>query len=190
MKTPFLIVTFLITSCFGAVAQDKKSLEIAAAKMYRNTVEANATAMVDDMYPKYFETTPKQTFIDATKKMDNPNFKMTVISTPSNLEYGVIKKIDAGSYCVIKHDLLMKIAFKTILPPGEIENMTASFKTNLKASEVVYKPADNSFLIKKKEEVIAVADKLTNNQWKFIKKDHIAIMDKLLDKKVVKALGI
>ncbi|KGO92390.1 hypothetical protein [Flavobacterium subsaxonicum] len=190
MKTPLLIVAFVMATCFNAIAQDKKSLETQTAKMYQNTVDANYTEMVEDMYPKYFDIAPKEQLVEAYKKTDNPNYKMDIIYTMPNFEYGPIKKVGEGSYCIIKHDLRMKMTFKTILPAGEEEKLKESFKTNLQANSVVYNPKDNSFTITKRDEVIAVADKLTKNQWKFVKKGPTSLMEKLLDKKVVKALGL
>jgi hypothetical protein len=190
MKIPFLLIAFVIATCFTAAAQDKKSLELSAAKMYQNTVDANYVAMVEDMYPKYYEIAPKDQLVEAYKKTDNPNYKMSIVYTLPKFEYGPIKQIGDGSYCIIKHNLLMKMAFKTILPAGEEEKLKESFKTSLQASEVVFNAKDNSFIITKREEVIAVADKLTKNQWKFIKKGPTTLMEKLLDKKVVKGLGL
>lgn len=191
MKTPFLIVAFLLASCFVAVAQDKQALETGMTKMYKNTVEANYDGMIEDTYPKIFEIAPKEKLREALQNMMNGDgYTMTVINTPPNFEYGPIKKIGEGSYCIVKHNLLMKMAFKSPISDEEKKTMTENFKTALQASEVTFDQKSNSFTINKRADVVAVANKLTNNQWKFINRGPTPLMEKLLDASVVKELGL
>lgn len=190
MKYFFAIALLLVTG-FSSTAQDKKALEASITKMYQVTVDADFETLMDYTYPKIFEIAPREQLMQAMKGMLNgPEFNVTVLTTPPNFEYGPIKKIGGGSYCVVQHDLLMKMAFKEPVNDEGQKAMIESFKTTLKASMVTFDAKENAFTVKKRTEVIAVADKLTNNQWKFLNTGADALMEKMLGKEVVNQLGL
>ena len=191
MKKPALLVLFLIVSCFTVKAQDKTALQTAAAKMYTNTVSGNYDALINDTYPKIFEVVPKDKMLEGLKAMLNGDgYTMAIVNTPANFEYGPIKKIGAGSYCIIKHDLLMKMTFKDPLSAEESKGMIDNLKKAMQTEEVTFDAKSNSFTMKKRADVIAVSDKLTNNQWKFLNRAGKGLMAKVFEPEVIKQLGL
>ena len=76
-------------------------------------------------------------------------------------------------------------------PMAEAESMVEIFKSSMNAEKVTYDKASNSFRIETRSTLIAVADDLTKNQWKFLNKDkENKMFSMLFDAKIVKALGL
>ena len=191
MKKIFLIIAFVFAACFSAVAQDKTSLDAAAQQLYINTVAGNYEAVANSTYPKIFEIIPKDKMMEALKSMlKGDGYSMLMLKTDPKFEYGPIKKIDEGTYCMIKHDLLMKMTFATPLGAEEGKTMTQNFKNAMQTEDVTFDAASNSFTMKKRVDVIAVADKSTGNKWKFLNKSGNKLMAKVFDEKVIKQLGL
>jgi hypothetical protein len=71
------------------------------------------------------------------------------------------------------------------------ESMIDIFKSSMEADKVTYDKVTNSFRIELRSTLIAVADDLTKNQWKFLNKDkENRMFSMLFDEKIVKALGL
>jgi len=191
MKNSFFIIAFIITNSFSAVAQDKKSLEAGALQMYRDKVSANYDAITNDTYPKVFDIVPKDKMIEALKNMMVGNgYTMTIVNTPPNFVFGKIKKIDGGSYCMVKHDLLVKMTFKDPVSAEDSKEMIQNFKTAMQTEQVTFDAIENSFTMKESADVIAIANKLTANKWKFFNKSGKPLMVKVLGEKVIEQLGL
>jgi hypothetical protein len=181
----------LIISCFTAIAQDKSTLEKNALTMYNNTVNGNYEALIAETYPKIFEVVPKDKMLESLKGMLNGDgYIMDIVDTPPNFEYGPIKKIGDGYYCIINHDLLMKMTFKEYIGTEESKAMIDNFKKAMKTDDVVFNPKYNSFTMKKRADVIAISDALTNNQWMFLNRTGSALMAKIFTEDVRKEMGL
>ena len=73
----------------------------------------------------------------------------------------------------------------------DAESMIEIFKSSMSAEKVTYDKATNSFRIEMRSTLIAVADDLTKNQWKFLNKDkENKMFSMLFDAKILKALGL
>jgi len=73
----------------------------------------------------------------------------------------------------------------------DAESMTDIFKSSMEADKVTYDKLTNTFRIEMRSTLIAVADDLTKNQWKFLNKDkENKMFSMLFDAKILKALGL
>jgi hypothetical protein len=91
---------------------------------------------------------------------------------------------------MVDHDNVMRMTF--VEPMGEDVNMMIDiFKTSMDATEVTFDEATNSFTIKLRATLIAVADEVTNNKWKFLNKDkENRLFAMIFDEETKKALGL
>jgi hypothetical protein len=76
-------------------------------------------------------------------------------------------------------------------PMEDPEMMTGIFKSSMEAEEVTYNKEKNAFRIKMRSTLIAVADELTSNKWKFLNKDkENKLFTMIFDEKVKSELGL
>ncbi|MES2484641.1 MAG: hypothetical protein V4581_01650 [Bacteroidota bacterium] len=189
MKLRLLALTFFLT--LSITAQTQKELETGVAQMYNNTIKGNYEDLLKITYPKLFDIVPKNQMLEVLQNMINGDgYTMIIVDTPPNFVYGPIKKIGGGSYCMIKHDLKMKMIFKAKLTAEEGKQMIETFKAGMQPDEVSFDANENSITLKKRAEVIAVADTLTANNWTFLNRSGSPLMAKIFDAKVMKELGL
>lgn len=191
MKKLF-ITLFIITGClFTASAQDKAALQQGAERIYKNTTQGNYEALLDDTYPKIFNFIPKDQMLKMLQGLlKGDGYVMDVLEAPANFQYGEIKKIGDGSYCIIKHDLLSKMTFTQPVSDAESKELIANLKNAMHTDDVTFNPRSNSFTILSRADLIAVYDSSTGGKWKFMNKGGEKLMDKLFTKEVRSALGI
>ena len=189
MKSLFIAIAFFLTLTLSA--QTQKELETNVTQMYNNTVKGNYESLLELTYPKIFDIVPKAQMLEVLKNMINGDgYTMMIIDTAPNFVYGPIKKIGTGSYCMIKHDLKMKMIFTERLTAEEGKQMIETFKAGMKTDDVNFDATENSITLKKQAEVIAVADALTQNKWMFLNRSGNPLMAKIFDAKVMKELGL
>jgi hypothetical protein len=76
-------------------------------------------------------------------------------------------------------------------PMDDAEAMVDIFKTSMEADKVTYDKLTNTFRIELRATLIAVADELTKNKWKFLNKDkENKMFSMIFNEKIVKALGL
>jgi hypothetical protein len=183
------LILFLFT--LTAAAQTQKELETTVTEMYANTLKGNFPALLDATYPKLFDIVPKDQMLEIlASMMKGEGFTMEILDTPGNFKYGPIKKIAGGTYCMVNHDLKMKMIFEDKLSADDGALMVETFKEGMATDDVTFSEAENAIILKKQADVIAVADALTNNKWTFINKSGGPLMAKIFDPKVVKELGL
>lgn len=185
----------LIIVCFLAVssimAQDMNVLKVEALKAYKAGASMNYDAIFETTYPKVFEIIPKEQMKQMMEQMmETEQFAIKMVETTPNFTFGEIKKIGKKSFCMIDHDNVMRMTF--VEPMGDDVNMMIDiFKTSMDATEVTFDEATNSFTIKLRATLIAVADEVTNNKWKFLNKDkENRLFAMIFDEETQKALGL
>lgn len=190
MKKAILTVLFTFAA-LGLKAQDKASLEKNANLTLEYTIKANYAALMDLTYPKLFELFPKEQMLEMMPKMLNGDgFSITILNAPPNFAFGDIKKVSGGSYVVIKYDTRMKMAFTEPMGDAELEQMMPLFKKSMGTDNITFDRKQNAFYINKRTQMIGAADKLTNNEWRFLNNDNPELLKKLLSADVLKALGL
>lgn len=189
MKQLFFILA--LTFSLTIAAQDRKALETDAARFYKNTTTGKYEALIADTYPKIFELIPKEKMMEGLKAMlKGDGYIMDILEEPANFEFGEIKQINGGSYCIIKHGLVMKMSFIEPLSGIEAKEMLKSLKTSMKTEDVTFNPKFNSFTIKQKADIIAISDSLTKGKWKFLNRAGHGLMVKVLGEEVCRELAL
>ena len=175
--------------CMNAQAPNKALLEQNAQKMMDFTISKNYSALMDLTYPKIFDIVPREQMMEILANMMNGDgFTITLLPTAPNFKFGDIREIDSAYYSVFEHDLAMKMAFTA--PMEDPEMMVGIFKTQLQTDDVTYDKSQNAFTIKKRAQVIAVADASTNGKWAFVNNDGGKLMNMLFPENVIKELGL
>uniref|UniRef100_UPI0040498123 hypothetical protein n=1 Tax=Flavobacterium sp. TaxID=239 RepID=UPI0040498123 len=190
MKKSILLFAFLISATFSVNAQDLASLKVEAKKAYESSANMNYDAIFETTYPKVFNIIPKEQMKEMFEQMmSNEQFTLKLIQVEPNLSFGTIKKIGEQTFCMVDHDNVMEMNF--IAPVEDAETMVELFKSSMEAKEVTYNKESNTFTIKLRSTLIAVADDLTNNNWKFLNKDkENKLFSMIFDEKVKKELGL
>jgi len=195
MRTMFFptILTLILIFLFQTIAvlaQDMASLKTEALKSYKASVNMNFDDIFATTYPKVFDIIPQ----DQMKKMfgqmmENEQFSIKLVEVEPNFSFGEIKKIEGKSFCMVNYNNVMTMKFKQ--PMDDAESMTDIFKSSMEADKVTYDKLTNTFRIEMRSTLIAVADDLTKNQWKFLNKDkENKMFSMLFDAKILKALGL
>lgn len=189
MKNIFICLLAIVS--LTAKAQDKASLEKNANLMMQYTIKENYTSLMDLTYPKLFDLFPKEQMIKALPSMlKGDGYTISLLDTPPNFVYGDIKKIDGGSYVLVKHDVKMKMVFTEPMGDEELDAMMPVFKKSMGTEDITFNKPENAFYIKKRAQMIGAADKLTGNKWTFLNNDNPELLKKLLSENIIKGLGL
>jgi len=190
MKTKILYFAFFLFQTITIFAQDMASLKTEALKSYKASVNMNFDAIFETTYPKVFDIVSQdQMKAMFGQMMENEQFSIKLVEVEPNFSFGEIKKIEGKSFCMISYNNVMTMKFKE--PMDDAESMIDIFKSSMEADKVTYDKLTNSFRIEMRSTLIAVADDLTKNQWKFLNKDkENKMFSMLFDAKIVKALGL
>ena len=185
-----IILGALLLCCTLVSAQDKKSLEERAKKVMEYTISANYNALMDLTYPKLFTIVSREKMLELLPAaLKGEGFSVKILNQAPNYKFGEIKKIDDGYYSLIHHDTYMVMTFDEPLAKEDADMMLASLKESMKGT-ITYDAAKNVFNIKNPSELIAVADKSTNNQWTYISNQGGPLIGMLFSEKVQNELGI
>lgn len=190
MKNKILFFTFFLFQTITILAQDMTSLKEEALKSYKASVNMNFNAIFETTYPKVFDIIPQEQMkMMFGQMMENEQFSIKLVEVEPGFSFGEIKKIEGKTFCFVDHNNVMSMKFKE--PMEDAESMVEIFKSSMNAEKVTYDKATNSFRIEMRSTLIAVADDLTKNQWKFLNKDkENKMFSMLFDAKIVKALGL
>jgi len=190
MKIKILFFVFFLFQTIAVLAQDMASLKTEALKSYKAGVNMNFDDIFATTYPKVFDIIPQEQMkMMFGQMMENEQFSIKLVEVEPNFSFGEIKKIDGKTFCFVDHNNVMLMKFKEPMADGE--SMVEIFKSSMNAEKVTYDKASNSFRIETRSTLIAVADDLTKNQWKFLNKDkENKMFSMLFDAKIVKALGL
>jgi hypothetical protein len=190
MKSKILFFVFFLFQTIAVLAQDMASLKTEALKSYKASVNMNFDAIFETTYPKVFDIIPQEQMKTMFgQMMENEQFSIKLVEVEPNFSFGEIKKIEGKSFCMVNYNNVMTMKFKQ--PMDDAESMTDIFKSSMEADKVTYDKLTNTFRIEMRSTLIAVADDLTKNQWKFLNKDkENKMFSMLFDAKILKALGL
>jgi len=134
---------------------------------------------------------PRQALKDGLSNMTaGSGFKMVVLKENPKFNFTPIKAIDGKTYSVVEYDLYMQMVFDEPVAADEVKNTIDLFKQGMKAQDVTYTAASNSFNIKKRSLMVAIADATTKNEWTFINYDGGPLSKKIFSEQVIKELGL
>lgn len=186
-----LILSALLLSSLFVSAQDKKSLEERANKAVEYTLSGEYDKLMDYTYPKVFTIVPRDVLSKMFKDMlKGDGFTINIVKTPPNFKFGEIKKIDNAYYSIIEHDLQMNMVFDDPIADGDIDETIKVFKEAMKSNDITYDKLTKTLKIKKRSQMVAVADESTKKLWTYINNDGGPLLAKLIPEKAIKQLGL
>lgn len=190
MKHKIIITALFVLTSLTTFAQDLATLKTEALKAYKAASNMNYDEIFETTYPKVFDIVPKESMKEMFEQMmENEQFSIKLVEVLPELSFGEIKKIGNQTFCLVDHNNVMNMTFKT--PMDDAEMMIDIFKTSMQAKEVTYDKATNTFTITLRSTLIAVADDLTNKKWKFVNKDKDnQLFSMIFDDQVKTALGL
>lgn len=191
MKNKLFFLLLLTISFASKIhAQDLTSLKTEAKKTYEASANLNFDAIFEHTYPKVFDIVSKEQMKEMfDQMMANDQFTIKLIPVAPNFKFGNIKKIENKLFCVVEHDNAMTMKFNT--PIDGAEDLIETFKASMKADEVTYDKASNTFSIKMRSTMIAIADEQTKNKWKFLNNDKSGqLFNMLFNEKIKTELGL
>ena len=163
-----LICLFPLLFCVSSNAQDMASLKQRVDKVYAHLVTNESDSLVKYAHPSVFKVLSEKEFIDlhrSIEKMDEGT--VSLINIPPNFKINEIKKIEQSSYCILYYDEASKIAFTEPIHSSYEKILLDVFKKRFNAEKVVFNSTTNTFLVKRRMELIAIADNHTNYEWTF-----------------------
>jgi len=186
----FLLLVFIVSFTSNIQAQDLTSLKTEAQKTYEASANLNFDAIFEHTYPKVFDIVSKEQMKEMFDQMlANEQFTIKLIPVAPNFKFGDIKKIENKLFCVVEHDNAMTMKFNT--PMENAEDLTETFKASMKADEVTYDKSTNTFSIKMRSTMIAIADEQTKNKWKFLNNDKSGqLFNMIFNEKIKTELGL
>lgn len=190
MKFRTVVFIFFLFQTIFVLAQDANTLKSEALRSYKAGVSLNFDAIFDTTYPKVFDIVSRDQMKEMFgQMMDNDQFSIKLIEVDPKFSFGELKKIDDKTFSILTYNNVMEMTFKTPMEDGDA--MVDVFKSNMGAEKVTYNKMTNTFRIELRATLIAVADALTNNNWKFLNKDNENKMFLMIfDEKIQKQLGL
>ena len=190
MKFRTVVFIFFLFQTIFVLAQDANTLKSEALRSYKAGVSLNFDAIFDTTYPKVFDIVSRDQMKEMfAQMMDNDQFSIKLIEVDPKFSFGELKKIDDKTFSILTYNNVMEMTFKTPMEDGDA--MVDVFKSNMGAEKVTYNKMTNTFRIELRATLIAVADALTNNNWKFLNKDNENKMFLMIfDEKIQKQLGL
>ena len=190
MKFRTVVFIFFLFQTIFVLAQDANTLKSEALRSYKAGVSLNFDAIFDTTYPKFFDIVSRDQMKEMFgQMMDNDQFSIKLIEVDPKFSFGELKKIDDKTFSILTYNNVMEMTFKTPMEDGDA--MVDVFKSNMGAEKVTYNKMTNTFRIELRATLIAVADALTNNNWKFLNKDNENKMFLMIfDEKIQKQLGL
>lgn len=191
MKMNFKFTLLISLLSIIGFAQDLATLKSESQKMYDAAITLDFEKMMDFTYPKVFEISPKDELVEImANTFENDQMSIRIEKIDPKFSFEEIKKIDKHVFCKFSHDNKMKLTFKNDISGSE-EMIVDMLKENTGATDVTYNEKTKSFYATLHVTVLAVADELTKNNWKFItlEKDK-GILNMMFSEEIIKQLGL
>ena len=181
----FSIVTF---------SQSTESLKIATKKYYEANYLMDFETIVSLSHPVMVQTIGKDLLLEKLEKYyENEEYRLREQLETLPFQYGMVKKIEGKSFCVITFRNPMRYFFETKLTTETAADKANWLKQINKSQEVTFEPKRNSFNVKRITTYLAVMDETTINEWKFFNLDdanQLAFFQTIFGKSIKKELGL
>jgi len=181
----FSIVTF---------SQSTESLKIATKKYYEANYLMDFETIVSLSHPVMVKTISKDLLLEKLDKYyENEEYRLREQLETLPFQYGMVKKIEGKSFCVIIFRNPMRYFFETKLTTETAADKANWLKQINKSKEVTFEPKRNSFNVKRTSTYLAVMDETTINEWKFFNLDdanQLASFQTIFGESIKKELGL
>ena len=181
----FSIVTF---------SQSTESLKIDTKKYYEANYLMDFETIVSLSHPVMVKTIGKDLLLEKLDKYyENEEYRLREQLETLPFQYGMVKKIEGKSFCVITFRNPMRYFFETKLTTETAADKANWLKQINKSKEVTFEPKRNSFNVKRTSTYLAVMDETTIKEWKFFNLDdanQLAFYQTIFGESIKKELGL
>ncbi len=186
-----LFFLFLSISTFS---QSSESLKLAAKNLYEANYLMDFETIASFLHPEMVKTIGKDLILEKIEKYyENEEYRLREQLETLPFQYGVIKKIEGKSFCVITFRNPMRYFFETKLTSETAAEKATWLKQINKSKDVTFEPKRNSFNVRRTTTYVAVADETTNKEWKFFNLDdanQLASFQSIFSESIKKELGL
>lgn len=192
MKNKFSIL--LLFFSVVTFSQSTESLKIATKKYYEANYLMDFETIVSLSHPLMVKTIGKDLLLEKLDKYyENEEYRLREQLETLPFQYGMVKKIEGKSFCVITFRNPMRYFFETKLTTETAADKANWLKQINKSKEVTFEPKRNSFNVKRITTYLAVMDETTINEWKFFNLDdanQLASFQTIFGESIKKELGL
>lgn len=192
MKNKFSIL--LLFFSVVTFSQSTESLKIATKKYYEANYLMDFETIVSLSHPLMVKTIGKDLMLEKLDKYyENEEYRLREQLETLPFQYGMVKKIEGKSFCMITFRNPMRYFFETKLTTETAADKANWLKQINKSTEVTFEPKRNSFNVKRITTYLAVMDETTINEWKFFNLDdanQLASFQIIFGKSIKKELGL
>ena len=189
-KLSILILFFSIVT----FSQSTESLKIDTKKYYEANYLMDFETIVSLSHPLMVQTIGKDLLLEKLDKYyENEEYRLREQLETLPFQYGMVKKIEGKSFCVITFRNPMRYFFETKLTTETAADKANWLKQINKSKEVTFEPKRNSFNVKRTTTYLAVMDETTINEWKFFNLDdanQLASFQTIFGESIKKELGL
>lgn len=192
MKNKFS--TLLLFFSIVAFSQSTESLKIATKKYYESNYLMDFETIASLSHPIMVQTIGKDLLLEKLEKYyENEEYRLREQLETLPFQYGMVKKIEGKSFCVITFRNPMRYFFETKLTIETAADKANWLKQINKSKEVTFEPKRNSFNVKRTTTYLAVMDETTIKEWKFFNLDdanQLASFQTIFGESIKKELGL
>ncbi len=192
MKNKFS--TLLLFFSIVAFSQSTESLKIATKKYYESNYLMDFETIASLSHPIMVQTIGKDLLLEKLEKYyENEEYRLREQLETLPFQYGMVKKIEGKSFCVITFRNPMRYFFETKLTTKAAADKANWLKQINKSKEVTFEPKRNSFSVKRTTTYLAVMDETTIKEWKFFNLDdanQLAFYQTIFGESIKKELGL
>lgn len=173
MKTKLFTLALLLAASLSGFAQDKASLKAATKKMIDLTDHENYSDLTGTVYPKVFNLISKDDYLNQLEKtMKGPDYTIHMVRIDPSIDYGAIKSYGNGVFCMVNYNQMMTIEFEQKIAEKDRKAKEDYFKKLFNTEEVYFIDTNNTIDVKRRIEIVAIADESSSSQWTFLDPKH------------------
>ena len=191
MKKQFSILLLIIN--IKSFSQSTESLKIATKKFYEANYLMDFETIVSLSHPVMVKTIGKDLLLEKLDKYyENEEYRLREQLETLPFQYGMVKKIEGKSFCLITFRNPMRYFFETKLTTEAAADKANWLKQINKSKEVTFEPKRNSFNVKRTTTYLAVMDETTIKEWKFFNLDYanqLASFQTIFGESIKKRIG-
>lgn len=170
MKKTISIVLLLIA--ISGFSQSTENLKTSLTKLYEANYLMDFETIATYSYPKMVDIFGAEIILKKLENQyENEEYRLRLQLETVPFLFGPIKKLGEKSFCVITFRNPIRYTFETKLTAETALVKSEWLKEINNTKEVTFEPKRNSFNVRKKTTIVAVADETTTNQWKFFNLD-------------------
>jgi hypothetical protein len=167
MKKIYLLFAFL-TGIVG-FAQTLETLRADTKKMYEASYNMDYEEVTNYTYPKVFDLVPKEKMLEILDQtFNNETMRIRLVTIDPKFVFSDIQQIENKNVAVVNYNNAMRIIIEQKMTEEEGTKMLENFKSSGNYSVAKFEKERNALYLEGNATMIAVADDITKNEWKFL----------------------